>query len=159
MANVVRAAGGAVMFYETSGETGEWLVLVTHRPHYNDWSLPKGKRDPGETDEACATREVLEETGLSIVMHEELPPAEYIDHKGRPKVVRYWLMTLDPAQHDLAARPSFVSNDEVDEVRWLSGGDALAILDYPHDRDLVRQSFARLDALAAWQHLHGDGGI
>ena len=155
MAKVVRAAGGAVWHHEA----GEWLVLVTHRPHYNDWSLPKGKRDPDETDEACAVREVLEETGLHVVMHDELPQAEYIDHRGRPKVVRYWLMTPDPAIHDGGLRPSFTPNDEVDEVRWLSIDTAIEILNYPHDRDLVVESCARLDRLTGSQNSNSDHGI
>jgi len=40
------------------GSSGRPEVLLVHRPKYDDWSLPKGKRDPGETDEQCAVREV-----------------------------------------------------------------------------------------------------
>ena len=113
MTKIVRAAGGVVVNFIAE----EWVVLVTHRPRYDDWSLPKGKRDVGETDEACARREVLEETGLTVVMHSELPPAEYTDHRGRPKIVRYWLMTLDPAVHpEIGGTPDFAPNEEVDEV-------------------------------------------
>ncbi len=133
----VRAAGGVV----TISVEATTFVLVTHRPHYDDWSIPKGKRDDGETDEACAMREVLEETGLHAVLHEELPEAHYVDHKGRPKIVRYWRMTLDPNQHSTSIFPSFEANDEVDEVRWLRPVDALALLHYEHDRDLVRHLF------------------
>ncbi len=134
MTKIVRAAGGVVVNFIAE----EWVVLVTHRPRYDDWSLPKGKRDVGETDEACARREVLEETGLTVVMHSELPPAEYTDHRGRPKIVRYWLMTLDPAVHpEIGGTPDFAPNEEVDEVRWLSPEQAMSILDYAHDRDLV----------------------
>jgi 8-oxo-dGTP diphosphatase len=134
MTKTVRAAGGAVLL----SLGGKLLVLVTHRPHYDDWSLPKGKRDPHETDEACALREVLEETGLHVLLGPELPEATYTDHKGRPKVVRYWLMQLDPAHHDLSVIPPFTVNDEVDEVRWLSKDEAIALLSYEHDRTLVR---------------------
>jgi 8-oxo-dGTP pyrophosphatase MutT (NUDIX family) len=137
MGNTVRAAGGVVVF----DVKGERLVLVTHRPHYDDWSIPKGKLDSGETDEQCAVREVLEETGLHVHLHEELPAANYIDHKGRPKYVRYWRMTVDPQQHGDEVLTSFVPNDEVDEVRWLPAREAQALLHYEHDRALVFHLF------------------
>jgi 8-oxo-dGTP diphosphatase len=144
MTKTVRAAGGVVVHRSA----GDWLVLVTHRPHYNDWSIPKGKRDSGETDEACARREVLEETGVHVVMHMELPAAQYVDHKGRPKEVRYWLMTLDPSVHGvLDSPPEFVPNEEVDEARWLLPDAAVILLDYTHDQDLVQ---AALALVASW---------
>ena len=39
-------------------------VLIVHRPRYDDWSLPKGKLEPGESARSAAVREVEEETGL-----------------------------------------------------------------------------------------------
>ena len=63
-----------------------------HRPRYDDWSLPKGKADEGESDAACALREVEEETGLTCVLGDELPSTHYRDSKGRDKTVRYWAM-------------------------------------------------------------------
>src|SRR5205085_2292213 len=84
----VKASGGVVW---RRGERGVEVVVV-HRPRYDDWSLPKGKLDPGEGWEQAAVREVLEEVGLRCSLGEELPPAAYTDHKGRAKVVRYWLM-------------------------------------------------------------------
>ena len=38
-------------------------VAVVHRPQYDDWTLPKGKLDPGEDEPEAAMREVEEETG------------------------------------------------------------------------------------------------
>jgi 8-oxo-dGTP pyrophosphatase MutT (NUDIX family) len=129
--DVVRAAGGVVWRMAKGGPQ----VLVVHRPKYDDWSLPKGKREPGETDEQCAVREVDEETGLRVTLGRELLPTSYRDRKGRDKVVRYWEMTV-------AAGAAFVPNDEVDELRWVALEDAAAILTYPHDADVVA-SFAR----------------
>lgn len=110
---------------------GEVEVLVVHRPRYDDWSFPKGKLDPGETDLECAVREVREETGMSGEIGNELEPVQYVDHKGRPKVVRYWTMNI--------VEGSFVANDEVDEVRWVSPREARKILSYAHDAALLDQ--------------------
>jgi len=122
----VHAAGGLVT--DPDGR-----VAVVHRPRYDDWSLPKGKLDRGETWEAAALREVLEETGLTCTLGAELPADSYTDNKGRPKTVRWWRMTvLDD--------PGFTPNDEVDELRWLAPDDARALLSYDHDRALVQQT-------------------
>ena len=120
--NQVRAAGGVVVRDER--------VVVVHRPRYDDWSLPKGKLDAGESWEDGALREVEEETGMRCRLGEELEPASYQDRKGRDKVVRYWLM--EPVDDT-----DFVPNDEVDQLRWLGLDDALECLTYDHDRDLV----------------------
>ena len=124
---IVFAAGGAV--WRRSPE-GLIEVLLVHRPRYDDWSLPKGKLDEGETMRACAEREVLEETGLVCELGAELVDLTYRDHKDRPKVVRYWAMTV--------VGGTFVVNDEVDEVRWLPFAVAARDLTYPHDRAVLR---------------------
>jgi 8-oxo-dGTP diphosphatase len=123
----VRAAGGAVLRERDGG--GVELCLV-HRPKYDDWSVPKGKLDRGESFEDAAVREVLEETGLRCRLLQELDPARYEDHKGRPKLVRYWLM--EPLEDT-----GFVPNDEVDELRWLEIPAAAALVTYGHDKELV----------------------
>jgi 8-oxo-dGTP diphosphatase len=101
-----------------------------HRPRYDDWSLPKGKSDPGESDAECAAREVHEETGYLCTVGEELARIEYRDHKGRDKTVVYFLMEPD--------RGTFVPNDEVDAVRWCEADEAGALLTYPRDAEIVR---------------------
>jgi 8-oxo-dGTP diphosphatase len=115
---VVRAAGGLVVRDDR--------VLLVHRPKYDDWTFPKGKAEDGETDEECALREVLEETGLSCELVEPAGVTEYVDAKGRPKVVHWFLM------HPLAGE--FEPTDEVDELRWEPPADAAELLSY--DRDL-----------------------
>ncbi len=105
-----------------------------HRPRYDDWSLPKGKLDKGESFEQAAVREIEEETGLRCSLGRELEPADYTDHKGRSKIVRWYLMEpLDPADLE---RP-FEPNDEVDEIRWATAAEALELADYEHDRRLI----------------------
>ena len=123
----IEAAGGVVM---RRGEE-ETEVAVVHRPRYDDWSFPKGKLDPGETFEEAALREVREETGLTCRLGPELAFAHYEDNKGRPKLVRYWLMAV-------IDDPGFEPNDEVDELRWLTPAEATDLLTYSRDRSLVK---------------------
>ena len=111
----------------------EGTVCVVHRPRYDDWSLPKGKLDAGESFEDAALREVEEETGLRCRLGEELEEVRYTDSKGRPKVVRYWKMEVT---HD----PGFEPNPEVDELRWVTPSEAAEILTYRHDRERVLRS-------------------
>jgi 8-oxo-dGTP diphosphatase len=125
VAQTVRAAGGLVV----DGER----VLLVHRPRYDDWTFPKGKCGEGESDEACARREVLEETGLDCELEDELPSTAYVDSQGRPKTVRYWRM--EPRGG------TFEPGDEVDAIRWCTPAEARGLLSY--DRDL-----ALLDAFA-----------
>jgi 8-oxo-dGTP diphosphatase len=129
----IRAAGGLVWRRDDAGRVE---VAMIHRPNYDDWTFPKGKRDPGETTKECALREVLEETGLVCELGIELARTGYIDRKGRPKSVRYWTMTV------IDSVP-FEPGDEVDEVVWVPVPEIAALLTY--DRDLaVLDSFREL---------------
>jgi 8-oxo-dGTP pyrophosphatase MutT (NUDIX family) len=129
----VKAAGGLV--WRRAGDT--IAIAVAHRPRYDDWSLPKGKLDAGESWEEAAVREVEEETGMRCRLGDELEPVTYQDRKGRDKVVRYWLM--EP-EEDI----DFVPNDEVDQLRWMAPPEALELLTYPRDRELVQAAAERL---------------
>jgi 8-oxo-dGTP diphosphatase len=136
-----KAAGGLVV----RGGAGEEQIAIVHRPKYRDWSLPKGKLKRFEGWKRAALREVMEETGLRCEAIRELTPARYLDRKGRRKLVRFWLM-----------RPvggSFEPSAEVDELRWVSPAEALELLDYEHDRELVqshvREGRADLGAVGA----------
>ena len=124
--NQVRAAGGVVVRDER--------VVVVHRPRYDDWSLPKGKLDKGESFEDAALREIEEETGLRCRLGPELEPATYADNKGRSKIVRWYRMELAEAG---AEPPPFEPNEEVDELRWLPPAAAAELVDYEHDRLLL----------------------
>lgn len=117
----VAAAGGVVVL--------DGQVLVVHRPRYDDWTLPKGKLDAGESFEDAALREVEEETGLRCRLVRELPSTEYAVG-GRPKIVRYWLMEVE-------ADTGFVPNDETDALRWVPPAEALELLTYDRDRELL----------------------
>ncbi|HEX7276389.1 MAG TPA: NUDIX hydrolase [Acidimicrobiales bacterium] len=116
------------------GDDGRLEVILVHRPKYDDWSLPKGKVQPGEDEADAALREVEEETGLVCHLGPELPSSSYQDRFGRDKTVRYWAMT--PIGE--SATMPFVPNDEVDEVRWLAPEDGAHLLSYDRDREILR---------------------
>ena len=134
-APVVRAAGGVVRrrFRRTRFGRRADEIVVIHRPRYDDWSFPKGKLDDGEGVEEAALREVHEETGMACRILAPLGETHYPDRRGRPKVVRYWLMEPE----DGAGGAPFQPNAEVDVLRWLPPEDADRLLTYPHDRELL----------------------
>jgi 8-oxo-dGTP diphosphatase len=109
-------------------------VLLVHRPRYDDWSFPKGKNADGETDEDCAVREVEEETGLRVALGPELESTSYVA-KGRPKVVRYWLVEAPEDAH---------AQNEIDALAWLPLEEAAARLSYDRDRGVLQSAAARL---------------
>jgi len=120
----VRAAGGVVV---RRSPEGALELLLVHRPRYDDWTFPKGKLADWEDEEEAALREVEEETGLSCDLGPEIATTRYRDSRGRPKQVRYYLMT--------GCKGSFEPHDEVDEVAWVDPEGAAALLSY--ERDLV----------------------
>jgi 8-oxo-dGTP pyrophosphatase MutT (NUDIX family) len=121
---VIRAAGGVVR--------RDGLIAVVHRPHREDWSLPKGKLEPGEDDAAAAVREVLEETGWEAVIERDLGTVSYIVADGRPKSVRYYLMTASAEATDTAA--------DVDVVRWLAPEGVEELLTHATDREVLARA-------------------
>jgi 8-oxo-dGTP diphosphatase len=133
--NEIAAAGGIVI--DTKGETSP-LVLLVHRPEYDDWSFPKGKLDKGETIQQAALREVKEETGLDCRILRNLPHIRYSyqNRKGmiRPKVVHYFLM------EPVAGRIT-VNIHEIDAAQWCEVSDAMGRLSYEHDRKLLASLF------------------
>jgi 8-oxo-dGTP diphosphatase len=99
--------------------------------------LPKGKLKRGEHQLVAAVREVREETGATAIPQVRLPSTRYLT--GEPdteKTVDFWSMQeLSPS--------TFVTNDEVNELRWLTPQDATDLLTYAHDRGVVA-AFAAL---------------
>lgn len=122
----IRAAGGVVC---RPGPAGLLEVAVIHRPAYDDWTLPKGKLEPGESAVEAALREVEEETGFVCELLDEVGCVRYLDRKGRDKTVCYWRMGVVEGR--------FRSGLEVDELRWLTVEEAAEVLTYAHDRSLL----------------------
>jgi len=107
---------------------GQVEVAVIHRPKYDDWTLPKGKLDKGETEEDGAIREVEEETGFRGPLGADLGTVEYEGLKGQ-KIVRYWTMEAEDGR--------FSPHDEVDDLRWVGVDDAMELLTYGRDRAVL----------------------
>ncbi|OZM74064.1 NUDIX hydrolase [Amycolatopsis antarctica] len=127
-------AAGAVLW--RSGPTGALEIAIVHRPRYDDWSLPKGKLDPGETAPVAAAREVLEETGFRAVLGRYLTRTEYrVPRRSgggeTDKAVDYF------SAHVAGGR--FAPNDEVDELRWVAPEQAEMLLTRRADVDVLRE--------------------
>ena len=127
---VIRAAGGVLV---RSGVDGKIEVALVHRPSYDDWTLPKGKLQAGEREEHTALREVEEETGMRCRLERALGSTKYKDHRGRQKVVHYWVMR--------ALDGHFKPTKEVDKLLWLPLAEAIDTLSYHHDRALLLEGF------------------
>jgi 8-oxo-dGTP diphosphatase len=121
----VWAAGGVVVRAVADG----WQVALVHRPHRDDWTLPKGHVEAGESAEGAALREVEEETALRCRLVGPAGRVRYRDQRDRPKVVEYWLMEVEAG--------AFAPNEEVDALVWVGLADAASMLSYDADRDLL----------------------
>jgi 8-oxo-dGTP pyrophosphatase MutT (NUDIX family) len=122
-------AAGAVL-WRPNGDASAPEVAIIHRPRYNDWSLPKGKVDPCETEPVAAVREIREETGYSSHLGRRLAAVSYPVEQGIKKV-RYWAARRGDGE--------FTPNAEVDELKWLPVAEAMKQLEYPHDRKVLRR--------------------
>lgn len=127
MSAPTRAAGALLWRRNPCGEVE---VAVVHRPRYDDWSLPKGKVDPGETIPVAAAREVLEETGFIGVLGRFLLRTEYGIGAGL-KTVDYFATRVCSGR--------FRPNEEVDELKWLPPAEAKSALSYDTDRSVLEE--------------------
>jgi 8-oxo-(d)GTP phosphatase len=136
MTDVILAAG-AVVWRPTAGEVYRSgavsgvpgvEVLLVHRPKHGDWSLPKGKCEPGEHILLTAVREVFEETSVRSVLGPRLPSVEYQTGAFR-KRIDYWSV--------LSLGNQAAASHEVDAVCWLPVAEARDRLSYPRDAAVI----------------------
>ena len=123
---VIQAAGGIVW----KNEGTQKKIAVVHRHKHKDWSLPKGKLDPGEDWKKAALREVLEETGCKCKIKKYAGSISYL-LDGKPKIVLFWHMKIKSIDPDKM-------NGEVDQVRWLTVEEALDLLDHTDEKELIQ---------------------
>lgn len=124
--SVIQAAGG--ILWKKDGKKKK--LAVVHRHKHNDWSLPKGKVDSGESWKDAAKREVLEETGIVGKIKKYAGSISYL-LDGKPKVVLYWHMSIK------TNKPNKM-NGEVDKIRWVTVEEAAELLDYPDEILLIQ---------------------
>lgn len=126
----IEAAGGIVV----RKDAGK-LIAVVQRSKDDAWVLPRGKLKRDENPAAAARREVVEETGHRVEVHEYLGAITY-RAGGRPKVVQFWRMEAEPEpSHDLM--PDIVAVD------WLPLKAAIRRLSYPLEKLFLRHAIAR----------------
>jgi 8-oxo-(d)GTP phosphatase len=133
---LIKAAGAVA--WRPDPDADEPRVLLVHRNKYDDWSLPKGKQEPGEPLPVTAVREVFEEGGARLILGRRLISVRY-QAGGRPKRVHYWSARV--SETDEGAVP----NGEVDKAAWLPLSQARDRDSYDHDMG-VFEDFARLPA-------------
>ena len=127
-----RTEGAGAVLWQAIDD-GDVRIAIIHRPRYDDWSLPKGGVDAGESHIQAAFREVLEETGVKAIFGPEIGTVDY-EVNGVTKEVRYWLAEADQFN---AATPN---PEEVDAIEWLSISDAINKLSNSDDREIVRMA-------------------
>ena len=120
----IRAAGGVVW----RDDSGPLRIAVIHRDRYDDWSLPKGKLNHGESRLSAAVREVHEETGAVVVATRRLIETAYLVDDV-PKTVQFWAMRYRSGE--------FTRNSEVDDLRWLPLPEARTALTHDVDRSVL----------------------
>lgn len=132
---------------------GNARYLIVHRPRYDDWTLPKGKLDAGETFLEAAMREVKEETGIVGKRARFIGSIGYVTQAGNAKVVRWWLTTVK--------RGSFSPNSEVDQIKWVSFRKGLERLTFRNDRrvlDRANDMYNERSAGTIYLVRHGSAG-
>lgn len=130
MTRLVIAAGGLV--FKTTSK-GRIKVLIAHRPSYDDWGLPKGKADAGESREETAIREVLEETGQHCRVVAPLGTTRHRIDGGVKEVTWY-------AMRPLPMSPGFRPNSEIDQIKWVGRKKAGEMLDYENEKRLLGEA-------------------
>jgi 8-oxo-dGTP pyrophosphatase MutT (NUDIX family) len=122
----VEAAGGVVW----RDRRGQFELLLVHRPAFDDWSFPKGRRQACDRSLAdTARREVREETGWTAAMGTELLTIEYVDRKGRHRHATYWEMR--------ALEGKFRATREIDASRWVAADRVHQVLTFERDRQVL----------------------
>src|SRR4051812_46198044 len=122
----VQAAGGILV-----RDAGKPLIAIVRLRKDNAWVLPKGKLKPGENALAAAKREVVEETGHEVEVHEFLGAMSR--EAGKLKIVQFWRMSA------LDAPPRKLMRD-VRAVKWLPLEAAIKALTHAHERAFLEHA-------------------
>ncbi len=138
---------GIIPILEVSDPTSHRYLIILHQKGH--WGFPKGHQEEGETDQATAERELVEETGLR----------GYTLLETEPVIDRYRFVTADQIQVDktvtyFLARvetgptgdpPELtIQADELADYRWCTYTEALDLLTFPGSRRVLQECEARL---------------
>lgn len=115
-------------------------VYLIHRPRYDDWSLPKGHIERGETPEQAAVRETLEETGLRCTITRELPQYTYTTPNGQSCEVALFECAVEQVPSSTTAA-TVTTDGEVDRGEWCDVNEAIKRLSYPSLQQYLRSVF------------------
>ncbi|MFC8526985.1 NUDIX domain-containing protein [Nocardia sp. NPDC057227] len=126
----IHAAGAVLWRPARAARGGEIEIALVHRPKYRDWSLPKGKLEPGESPVLAAVREITEETGVRCVLGRYLGHVSYPVTGHKLKRVDYWAAEAGEGEFD--------PGDEIDDLVWHSPDKVMRELSYPMDRQVLR---------------------
>ncbi len=137
MSDIAVYAAGAVVWRQVHGKL---RILLIHRTQYRDVTLPKGKVDPGEMLAETAVREVAEETGIRVTLGAPVGVSRYMMGPKKQKIVHYWAAE---ATEEAIRASSFVPNDEIAALEWVTLAQARKALSYPVDLEIL-DTFARL---------------
>ncbi len=122
---IIQAAGGLLWRQSQLGRQ----IAVVYRSRYEDWALPKGWREKGESFLNAAVREVVEETNCQVEVGDFAGCSCYTV-EGVPKIVLFWNMFL-------IGDCDFKPDEEVDKLVWMTIPEALKRLSYDGERDLL----------------------
>jgi 8-oxo-dGTP pyrophosphatase MutT (NUDIX family) len=137
--HVVQAVSAGGVVYRDSEECVE--VVLCGRRSDRLWALPKGTPEAGETLEHTAAREVREETGLEVSIAADLGDIRYqfSEHGTRyDKRVAYYLMSPQGGSLD-------DHDGEFDEARWFCSEEALRVMTYHNERDILRRAIDAIE--------------
>jgi 8-oxo-dGTP diphosphatase len=112
------------------------LIKRKFEPNKNKWSLPGGALETGESLEDGCKRELREELGLKVRIHEIFQVSEEIipDEKGKTK---FHFVLIDFLASPLETR--IVLNEESEEFRWVTPDEAMRLDTTGNTRLIVRK--------------------
>lgn len=111
------------------------LVKRGREPALGCWSVPGGRKEPNESDDAATAREVLEETGVHVTVGELVGTVEREAPGGATYVIRDYRCTTEPG-----ATEALRAGDDADEAGWFTPGEVR----------MLRTSPGLVDALEDW---------
>lgn len=135
-------SAGGVLFKEVDGE---YYVAVIHRSKQNDWTLPKGHVESGESLKDTALREVEEETNNKAVVLKKIGSFSYsVEDKEKDVTYKrtvHWFLMKSKGDN------SHKLNFETDQVRWLKVDEDFSFMNYANDKSILSQGIKLINNL------------